>query len=146
MVFNYINVINVIIFVILMVPNIIYGIKNKDAVNLCNSASLNIIEQIGRYGSMTFLILPVGVWRFTLTDNFLFIYIFINSLLLLAYYVFWYYYGKKRTLYKALALAIIPFVLFLLDGIMLYHLFLIMSSVLFAVGHISITYINNKQL
>ena len=145
MVFNYINIINAVVLSIIMVPNIIYGIKFSDLKSDCDSAALIMCEQFGRYGCMAMMVVPVLVWRFELYDDLLFNYIFINSFLLSIYSIVWYFYFKKRNLIRALILAIVPFLIFLFDGIILYHPMLIFFSMLFAIGHISITYINHKN-
>ena len=52
-------------------------------------------------------------------------------------------YFKKATISKAMALAIIPMLIFLLSGIISLNILLIITSVLFGIGHLIITYYNN---
>ena len=51
---------------------------------------------------------------------------------------------RKNTVFKALALSIIPSVVFLFSGIMCRSVLLILSAVLFAPTHILISYKNAK--
>ena len=44
--FGWINVFGAVIVLLMMIPNIIYAIKNKDAKNLCANRFMNTIEQI----------------------------------------------------------------------------------------------------
>ena len=44
-----------------------------------------------------------------------------------------------------MALAIIPICMFLLSGITLRHMLLVVSAVVFGIGHIYITYQNAKE-
>lgn len=105
---------------------------------------MNIIEQVGRYGSMTFMILPLFVWEFGFSSVFMmFIYVLGNGTLLLAYLIIWVFYFKKQTMGKAMMLAIIPTCIFLLSGLTLYHWALVVAAVIFGLGHIYVTYQNN---
>ena len=52
---------------------------------------------------------------------------------------------KKNSMFRALALSIIPSVLFLFSGIMSRSLLLIAASILFAPSHILISYRNAKS-
>lgn len=57
--FNPINLFGFIIVVIMLIPNIIYGIKFKGLENKCTNKAMNVIEQAGRYGSMALMVLPL---------------------------------------------------------------------------------------
>lgn len=164
---NWINVFGLLIIVLLLIPNIIYAIKNKNEKNLCENRFMNILEQIGRYGSMLFMVvcLKTGGYGFSSVTLFL-AYFFGNALLLIAYQVVWgicfymtrtevtgwvdgptstFIAGKhkgKNVGVLKLFLAVIPSGLFLLSGITLGYLPLIFSAILFAIGHIYVTYSN----
>lgn len=142
--FNPINLFGFIIVVIMLMPNIIYGFKFKGVENKCKKKTMNIIEQVGRYGSMAFMILPLFVWEFGFSSVFMmFIYVLGNGTLLLAYLIIWVFYFKKQTMGKAMMLAIIPTCIFLLSGLTLYHWALVVAAVIFGLGHIYVTYQNN---
>jgi len=50
------NYIGLVFVVLLLIPNIIFVIKNKNEQKQPNKRFLGIFEQIGRYGSMLFMI------------------------------------------------------------------------------------------
>lgn len=164
---NWINVLGAITIILLLLPNIIYAIKHRDEVNLCENRFMNILEQVGRYGSMLFMVvcLKKGGYGFSSVGAFL-IYGFGNLLFLAAYWIVWGVYfhatgtkvisredgptaafmaGKrevKGVMALKMSLAILPSCLFLLDGITLEYIPLLIFAILFAVGHIYVTYQN----
>lgn len=159
-IWNWINVFGLIFILLLLLPNIIYAIKHKSE-NFCENRFINILEQIGRYGSMLFMVvcLKNGGFGFSSVEAFLF-YCFGNLLLLISYWVVWGIYfhmsktdstiadlaERKCEVKKAgilkMFLAVLPSGLFLLDGITLEYIPLLVSAILFAFGHIYVTYQN----
>ena len=78
---GWINVFGLIFVVILLIPNIIYAIKVKDQKNRCTNKIMNIVEQIGRYGSMFLMVFNIGLTEFGFASVFEFlIYLFGNTL------------------------------------------------------------------
>ena len=150
---SWINLFGLIIFVLIMIPNIIYFIKFKDAKNLCTNRVMNLLEQIGRYASMLFMVLNIGITfsdgirikelGFSSVGAFL-VYLFGNALLILIYWIVWLLYFIKQNLAKSMALAIIPTCIFLLCGIILQHVLLVISAIVFGVGHIYVTFQNGR--
>lgn len=140
--FGWINVFGTIIIVILLIPNIIYAIKNKTSENKYKNKLVNIIEQLGRYASLIFTIFPIGISGFRNVEYML-VYLIVNSILLLLYLIIWIVYFKGKSLFKSMLLAIIPTIIFLICGITLSHWGLIISSIIFGFAHILITYKNN---
>lgn len=135
--FNYIGLV---IVVLLLIPNIIFAIKNKNEPKQSNKKILEVFEQIGRYGSMLFMIFNIPY----ITLGFYFAYgqiayIAINSVFMLAYYLFWVTLWKKDCLSKALLLSIIPSIMFILSGVLLLNIPLIVFAILFAIFHIYIS-------
>lgn len=60
--FNYIGII---IFVLIMIPNIFYSIRHKDAFNNTDiNKYIIILEQIARYGCILFLIFNIPMTYF----------------------------------------------------------------------------------
>ena len=144
--FGWINVFGAVIVVLMMVPNVVYAIKNKDEKNLCTNAFMNVIEQIGRYACIIFMWLPLLVWKFGFASVFeMDLYIAGNGALLTAYAIVFVLYMKHRSSKLALALAIIPSLIFLMSGILLRHWLLVGFAVLFAAGHIYVTTVNAKK-
>ena len=67
-----------------------------------------------------------------------------NGVLLVAYWLVFARYMRKKTAKRALVLAILPACIFLLSGLLLRHWLLVGFGLLFAVGHIYVTTINAK--
>lgn len=142
--FGWINLFGALIVITMLIPNMIYAIKNRDFANKYTNKVMNFIEQIGRYGCIILMWLPLLVWKFEFSDaNMLLIYLLGNGLLLLLYIIFWILYFKRKSTNGALTLAIIPSCIFLLSGILLHHWTLVAFAALFGIGHIYVTVANN---
>ena len=144
--FGWINLFGAGIIVLIMIPNIIYAAKQKqDETQIKVPRYLSACEQLGRYGCIILMWLPLLVWKFGFgsVEEFL-IYLIGNGVLLLCYYLFWMFYSRKRTLSVAMALAIIPTAIFLLSGLLLRHLLLVVVAILFGAAHCMITYMTHK--
>ena len=142
-----INIFGAVFMVLIMIPNIIYALKCKDGFeNRWNNRAVNIIEQIGRWGCMTFMIINIrGMWFGWWSEEAFALYLIINMVLILFYCVIWIICFRKNTVFKALALSIIPSVIFLFSGIMSRSILLIIAAMLFAPAHILISYKNAKR-
>lgn len=140
--FGWINIFGIIIVVIMLIPNIMYAIKNKGAENKYKNRLVDILEQFGRYGSLILTIFPIGINGFAKVEYML-VYLVVNTVLLLLYLIIWVFYFKNKSLCKALFLAIIPTIIFLICGITLRHLGLMIFSIIFGTSHILMTYKNN---
>jgi hypothetical protein len=138
--FGWINLFGAIIVAIILIPNIIYAIKNKDEKNVCTNKAMNIIEQTGRYACIILMWLPLFVRKFGFTSVFEMLLYFIGNgaLLFLYLFVFALYFGKK-TNGRAMILAVLPACIFLLSGLLLRHWLLAGFAILFAIGHIYVT-------
>lgn len=142
--FGVINIFASLIIAIMMIPNIIYAAKIHNTEALYTGRIMCVIEQIGRYASIVFMIIPLGVWEFGFSSKLAFaVYILGNIILLFVYLVVWGFYFKKRNRWKALMLAIIPACIFFISGLTLRHWLLTASAIMFGIGHIYITYENN---
>lgn len=140
---NWINTFGIIIVVLMLIPNCIYAIKNKDQKNLCQNKIMNIIEQIGRYGCMVLMIFDVGLGEFGFpsVENFL-IYMFGNVILIISYWIVWIMYFRSVSRWKQITLAILPTAIFLLSGITMQNYLLAVFGIIFGIGHIYVTYKN----
>ena len=144
--FGWINLFGGIFVTLMLIPNIVYAVKNKDEKNLCANKFMNIIEQIGRYACIVLMWFPLLVWKFGFsTSTEMVIYMLSNVLLLMVYWILFAIYMKKKKMGLALSLAIIPSCIFLFSGILLRHWLLVEFACLFATGQIFITYINAKE-
>lgn len=143
---EWINIFGLIFIVIIMVPNILYAIKCKEGFeNKWNNKKVEMIEQIGRFGCFGFMIFNIpGTWFGWWSDEAFTIYLIVNVILIMAYCIIWAICFKKNSVFKALALSIIPSCVFLFSGIMMRSVLLIIMAVLFATSHIMISYKNAK--
>ena len=141
--FGWINVFGAVIVVLLLIPNIVYAIKNKGEKNLCANRFMNIVEQVGRYACIVLMWMPLLVWKFGFASVLdMMLYMACNGLLLAAYWIAFAFYMKRRTVRLAIVLAVLPSCIFLLSGILLQHWLLVAFAILFAIGHIYVTYKN----
>ena len=138
--FGWINVFGAVIVVLMLIPNIVYALKNKDEKNKCTNRFMNVIEQIGRYACIVLMWFPLLVWKFGFgsVETFL-LYMFGNGVLLAAYWIVYAIYLRGRKAGLALTLAIIPTCIFLISGVLLRHWLLVGFAVLFGIGHIYVT-------
>ena len=145
--FGWINLFGAGIVVLIMIPNIIYAAGQKqDETQIEVPRGLSACEQVGRYGCIILMWLPLLVWKFGFgsVEEFL-IYLIGNGALLLCYCLSWMLYSRKKTLSVAMALAIIPTAIFLLSGILLQHWLLVAFAILFGACHCTITYMTHKE-
>ena len=144
--FGWINLFGGIIVILLLIPNIVYALKNRGEKNLCTDRTMNLLEQIGRYGCIVLMWLPLLVWKFGFRSvPEMLLYFAGNGALLLLYWLVFARYLKERTAKRALVLAILPACVFLLSGLLLRHWLLAGFAVLFAVGHIYVTAVNARR-
>ena len=143
---DWFNAYGLIFIAVIMIPNIIFAIKCKDSFeNKFNNKIAQLIEQIGRFGCFGFMIINIpgtsfGWW----SDAAFTLYIIVDIVLVLLYCTIWIICFKKNSMFRALALSVIPSVLFLFSGIMSRSVLLIIASVLFAPAHITISYKNAR--
>lgn len=144
--FGWLNLFGAGIVILILIPNIIYAVKRGQAVSEDEVPKyLSICEQIGRYGCIVLMWLPLFVWKFDFnSESALLFYLISCGVLLLGYFLFWVLYARKKTLTSAMALAVIPAVLFLLSGVLLRHWALAAFAVLFGFSHCMITYLTHR--
>lgn len=164
---NWINVFGIVIVALLLIPNIVYALKRPGEENLSENRLMNILEQIGRYGSMVFLIacFQEGGFRFSSPAAFL-SYAVGCPIILLAYWIVWLVYFHASGVHIFIrsqgpvavfvagrecvssvialkwALVILPCCLFWLCGITLRYIPLVLAALCFTAGHIYVTYRN----
>lgn len=138
---SWFNYIGLIIMAVIMIPNIVYAVKNKsDGADIHIGKLAVIFEQIGRYGCMIFMIFNIPYTYFDFWfDNALTVYICVNGILCASYLVFWIVCWNRSGKLKALSLSIIPSCIFLFSGVALASIPLIIFSIIFAIFHIYIS-------
>lgn len=134
------------IVIIMLVPNIIFTIKNPHLENKCKNVIMNSIEQVGRYTSMVLMIVPVLVWKFGFKSVLeMVLYVAVTSVLLLLYLLVWLFYLKSQSKNKAILLALLPTMIFIISGVLLRHWLLMIAGILFGIGHVYVTLQNSKS-
>ncbi len=129
------------IMAIIMIPNIVYAVKHKNAAtDFYHNKAIEALEQIGRYGCFALMIfnIPYAYFNFWFKHA-LTVYLSVNGGLCLAYIIFWIICWNKNGKLKALSLSIIPTCIFLFSGIVLVYIPLIAFAVLFGITHIFIS-------
>ncbi len=140
---NWINIFGLTIVVLMLLPNIIYAYRYKFTENKCNNKTMNLIEQIGRYGSMFLMVFHIGIYEFGFKSNKAFLMWLLSSvILMLLYWFFWFMFFKSPDNIYTMLLAIIPSAIFISNGYLLRHWLLMIFGVIFAIGHIYVTYRN----
>ena len=130
------------VMAVIMIPNTIYAVKHKKVESTYRNKTVEILEQIGRYGCFALMIFNIPYTYFNFWfDYTLIVYLAVIGGLCLAYLIFWAICWNRND--KLKALSIIPSCIFLFGGIMLASIPLIAFSVLFAVCHIYISYKNS---
>ena len=143
--FGWINWINLAAVVYLILVNVIAAGKKLADSFSSKHLAINILEQIGRYGCMFFMIVPIGLsgWKpgfhkfgFNSVAEML-IWLCLTILLAIVYGILWLKKAKggRGVLY---GLAIVPVLLFLMNGILLRHTALIVTALIFGVFHVVI--------
>ena len=144
--FGWINLFGGIIVILMLLPNIVYAIKNKDERNLCDNRTMNLLEQVGRYACIVLMWLPLLVWKFGFTGvGAMLLYLAGNGGLLALYWLVFARYMKEKTARRALILAVAPACIFLLSGLLLRHWLLVIFAIIFAVAHIYVTLQNIER-
>ena len=143
---NWINIFGLSIVVLMLLPNVIYAINIKSFENKCKNKTMNMFEQIGRYGSMFFMVFNIGIYEVGFQSNIAFvIWLSLTILFLLLYWLFWFIFFKSTRATLPIILAILPSAIFITSGFILRHWLLIISGILFSIGHIYVTYQNNLE-
>lgn len=144
---EWINIFGLIFMAVIMIPNVIFALKCKDGFkNKWKNRWAEAIEQIGRFGCFGFMIIHIpGTWFGWWSDEAFAVYLIVDTILAALYCLIWIICFRKNSVFRALALSVIPSVLFLFSGIMSRSVLLIIAAVLFAPSHIAISYKNAKQ-
>ena len=140
------NVFGLIFIVVIMIPNVVFAIKRKDGFdNKWDNKFVEFIEQAGRFGCFGFMIFNIpGTWFGWWSDEAFAVYLIVDAILVVLYCAIWIVCFRKKSVFRALALSVIPSVLFLFSGLMSRSVLLTIASVLFAPSHIMISYRNAK--
>ena len=140
------NVFGLIFMAVILIPNILFAVKCKDGFeNKWKNRTVETVEQVGRFGCFGFMIFNIpGTWFGWWSDEAFAVYLVVDALLVGLYCLVWIVCFRKSSVFRALALSILPSVLFLFSGIMTRSVLLTISALLFAPAHIAISWQNAK--
>lgn len=130
---SWFNYYGLIFITLIMIQNIVFAIKHKDGVeNAFHNILIETLEQIGRFGCFIFMIVNVpytyfGFW----IDNGLIVYLVVDLVLVVAYCLIWIICFRKNSIFRSLALSIIPSALFIFSGVMLRSIILTACAIIF---------------
>ena len=139
--FGLINWINAAAVACLILINVIAAGKGGSHGFRSKHLIINVFEQIGRYGCMAFMILPIFTkgWEFGFASVAeMVIWLLSTILLLMLYSVLWIKKARGGGVATLYGLAVLPVILFLSNGILLRHLVLIVAALFFGVFHLII--------
>lgn len=138
---DWFNLTGLIFVVVLLIPNIIYAATNKDGfAGEFHNKLVETGEQIGRFGCFILMFIqPSFVTLGYIYDGAQALYLILGIVLLALYCGGWIVFRKENSIAKALALSILPSVLFLESGILTLNIPLIVLSAVFAICHITIS-------
>ena len=125
----------------IMIPNIIYAAKHPEGfANKWNCKTVELIEQIGRYGCFALMIFNIpgtfGGWR---SDEAFALYLITNTVLVILYCLTWTIDFKKQPMLRAVLLSVLPSLVFLFSAVMSRSELLGLFALLFAPAHILIS-------
>ncbi len=138
---EFINFFGAAVFLVIMVPNIIYAVRHPEGFeNSWHNRLAEVLEQIGRYGCMVFMVLIIPGSGYGFADKTICtVYVVTDIVLLVAYCAVWAVCFNKISLFRNLALSVIPALIFLASGILSHYWPLVLASLIFAPCHILIS-------
>ena len=130
---------------VIMLPNFLFALRYKEEgfANVWHNKPVEVLEQIGRYGCFLLMIFNIPhTWFGFCSDEAFAFYLIGNGILALLYCLIWAVCFRKNSVFRALALSILPSLSFLLSGVLLRSIPLTAAALLFAPCHIIISYQN----
>ena len=142
--FGWINLFGAGIVVLIMIPNIIYAIKYKGKLRKLPQTKLwkifEVFEQIGRYGCFICMIFKIpGVWVGFFSMNLFLVYLGVDFILVFVYWIIWIFWFKKNNFFRAVALSLLPFFVFLFSGLLSRYFILSIFALIFGTCHVPIS-------
>ena len=140
------NLYGLIFVAVIMIPNIVFAAKCRDGFeNRWNNKFVETAEQIGRFGCFAFMIFNIpGATFGWLFEGAVTLYLITDAALAAAYCLIWIVCFRKSSVFRALALSIIPSVMFLFSGIITGSVLLTAAAIIFAPSHTTISYKNAR--
>lgn len=143
---DWVNLYGIAFVAVILVPNIIFAVKCKDGFeNLWKNKIVEILEQIGRFSCFLFMIVDIpGTCFGWQSSETMAVYLAVNAVLAAAYCIIWAVCFRKSSIFRALALSIIPSVMFLFSGLISGSVPLTAAALIFAPSHVTLSYKNAK--
>ena len=143
---SWLNVYGLILVIVILIPNLIFAMKCRDGFeNRWKNRCVETLEQVGRFGCFGLMIVNIPGTCFGWPSAGAFTaYLIVDGVLAALNCLIWAVCFRKSSLFRALALSIIPSILFLFSGIVSRSVLLTAAAVLFAPCHILISYKNAK--
>lgn len=141
---NIISLFGFIIVTVMALPYVLYALRFREHANLTSNRVMGILEKYGCFASIFLMIFPLGLEKFAFPHVYMFlIYLYGTIGLLVIYMLTWIFYFFKKTAVRAVILAAIPALIYLVSGVAMHHWLLVISAVVFGIGHIYAAIENN---
>ena len=133
----FVQIYGLIAVIVLLVPSFASLSGGKKGSYQYPKTHLALFTRIGSFCSIFFMIFGIngtflGPW-FPFAAE---LYLILNAILLFAYIVSWFVTAEQDTLFRAVALSLIPSLLYFVSGLLVLSLPLLVSSILYAAGYI----------
>ena len=139
---NWINPYGLFFMAVILIPNIVFAVKCPQGFeNTWENKTVERLEQIGRFACFALMIVVLPGTGFGSDEAFA-AYLIADGGLTLAYCLIWMVCFRKNSVFRALALSILPSAVFLVSGALMRSVPLIIAAVIFAPCHIAISYQN----
>lgn len=139
---NWINPYGLLFMAVILIPNIVFTVKCPQGFeNAWENKTVERLEQVGRFGCLVFMIFPTPWFGFPSDEAFA-VYLLANAALIACYCLVWILCFRKNSIFRALALSILPSLVFLFSGILSRSPLLVLSALIFAPCHILLSYKN----
>ena len=135
------NIYGLIFVAVILIPNIVFAMKCKDGFdNKYQNRLVLALEQAGRFGCFGFMIFSIpgtafGWW----SDEAFAAYLIADIVLSAAYCTIWIVCFKKSSMFRAVALSVIPSVMFIASGVLTRSILLCVAAVIFTPCHIIVS-------
>lgn len=137
---DWLNLPGLMAMVALLTPNILYAARHPNTKKLCTNRLLLALEQIGRYGCMALMCVRLPLLTYTQgAPAWNIVWLSLVTPLLFAYWAVWMVYFRRQSTGAAIALAVVPALVFFVSGLLWLSVPLMALAIVFGVAHIAIT-------
>ena len=133
-----INWFGLVFMAVIMIPNVIFAARHREAYeNIWKNKTVEVLEQLGRYGCFVFMIVNVpktcfGFW----SDEAFAVYLIVNAVLVAAYGIVWAVLFNKPSVMRAVLLSVLPSAVVQVSAAFSHSVLLLVSALIFAPSHI----------